>query len=107
MREAVYYKGKVVGHQRVYSDRMLEIMLKAKKPEEFREKVEVEDQRRGGDDVGKQKIETLSEELLLTIAGSGRVTSGSRKRDIAKEKRKAQSSRVRAVNRRSRKTTRG
>lgn len=34
----VYQRGKLVGHETVYSDRMTELLLKAHRPEKFREK---------------------------------------------------------------------
>lgn len=36
--EPVFYQGKVVGYVRKYSDRMLELYIKALKPEKYREK---------------------------------------------------------------------
>lgn len=47
VEEPVYYKGKVVGHIKRYSDRMLELCLKAKVPQ-FRERATVDHNVRGG-----------------------------------------------------------
>lgn len=47
VEEPVYYKGKVVGHVRRYSDRMLELCLKARVPQ-FRERATVDHNVRGG-----------------------------------------------------------
>ena len=41
VEEPVFHKGKVCGHIRRYSDRMLEILLKAHRPEKFKERSEV------------------------------------------------------------------
>lgn len=38
--EPVYYMGQVVGYTKKFSDRLLEVLLKARYPEEFRERVE-------------------------------------------------------------------
>jgi len=37
----IYYQGEVVGEERVYSDRMLELLLKKERPHEFRERKEI------------------------------------------------------------------
>jgi hypothetical protein len=42
VEEPVFHKGEVCGHIRRYSDRMLEILLKAHRPAQFRENVKVE-----------------------------------------------------------------
>jgi hypothetical protein len=40
--DAVYYMGEVVGEKRTYSDQLLMFMLKALRPEKFREKVQAD-----------------------------------------------------------------
>lgn len=40
IRKAVYYKGKVVGHEIEYSDGVLLALLKANNPEKYRERFE-------------------------------------------------------------------
>jgi hypothetical protein len=42
VEKPVFYRGQIVGCIREYSDRMLELLLKAKKPREFRERVSTE-----------------------------------------------------------------
>ncbi len=40
VRKAIYHRGHVVGYETEYSDRLMELMLKALNPEKFRERVE-------------------------------------------------------------------
>jgi len=40
VKKAVYYKGRVVGHDRIYSDVLAMFMLKGAKPEKYRERHE-------------------------------------------------------------------
>lgn len=41
-RKAVYHQGEVVGYERRYSDRMLEVMLEARNPSKFRKNHSIE-----------------------------------------------------------------
>ena len=41
-RKAVYYKGEVVGHDLVKSDRMLELLAKARNPERYKDHLQVD-----------------------------------------------------------------
>lgn len=90
----IYQGGKLVGHERIYSDRMLELKLKAKKPGEYREKVEV----MGKDGGPIQQEHTLSDEDLEHIA------RGSSKRAAASAKGSPVSGKLRTGGGRSRKT---
>ena len=54
--EPVFYKGKVVGHVRKYSDNLLMFLLKAHWPDKFRENVSI-DQRVSGRDGGPVKTQ--------------------------------------------------
>jgi hypothetical protein len=47
VKKAVYFKGSIVGYETVYSDRMLELTLKARRPEKFRDSYKIQ-----GDGVG-------------------------------------------------------
>jgi len=45
LRKAVYHRGKVVGYETEYSDRLMELLLKAGDPEKYRDRI---DQRHSG-----------------------------------------------------------
>lgn len=40
-RRPVYQQGKLVGHTREYSDKLMELLLKAKRPEQYAQKTEI------------------------------------------------------------------
>jgi mannose/cellobiose epimerase-like protein (N-acyl-D-glucosamine 2-epimerase family) len=48
VNKAVYHKGKIVGYEKVYSDNLLMFMLKARRPETFRDNSSVEHIGKGG-----------------------------------------------------------
>ena len=48
VNKAVYHKGQIVGYEKVYSDNLLMFMLKARRPERFRENSSVEYSGKGG-----------------------------------------------------------
>ena len=59
--EPVFYKGKVVGHIRKYSDNLLMFLLKAHWPEKFRDNYAVEHSGPGG---GPVKMEAKTEHVF-------------------------------------------
>ena len=59
--EPVFYKGKVVGHIRKYSDNLLMFLLKAHWPEKFRDNYAVEHSGPGG---GPVKVEAKTEHIF-------------------------------------------
>lgn len=61
--EPVYYQGDVVGHIKKYSDTLLIFMLKAHRPEKFRENVAVEHS-------GQLTVRTLAD-VAREVAGEG------------------------------------
>jgi mannose/cellobiose epimerase-like protein (N-acyl-D-glucosamine 2-epimerase family) len=42
VNKAVYHKGKIVGYEKVYSDNLLMFMLKARRPDRFRDNSSIE-----------------------------------------------------------------
>ena len=59
--EPVFYKGKVVGHSRKYSDNLLMFLLKAHWPEKFRDNYAVE---HSGPSGGPVKVEAKTEHVF-------------------------------------------
>ena len=59
--EPVFYKGKVVGHIRKYSDNLLMFLLKAHWPEKFRDNYGVE---HSGPSGGPVKVEAKTEHVF-------------------------------------------
>jgi hypothetical protein len=48
VNKAVYHKGKIVGYEKVYSDNLLMFMLKARRPDRFRDNSSIEYSGKGG-----------------------------------------------------------
>ena len=63
VRKAVYHQGQIVGYERKYSDRMLEVMLGANRPGKFRQNHSVEVQGNIA-----HTVTTLSKEELIEAA---------------------------------------
>ena len=51
----VFYKGEKIGSIRQFSDRLLEFLLKAKRPEQYRDKLDLDTNIRGSLDIGLDK----------------------------------------------------
>ena len=81
VEEPVFYKGKVVGHIRKYSDGLFKFLLQAHWPEKFRENVSI-DQRVSGHDGGPVKTEHVFQAHAGIVgrgaAGAGRVREATR-----------------------------
>lgn len=60
----VFYKGRIVGYIREYSDRLLELLLKAKKPHEYKERTATEISGPGGGPIEVRNYEQLSDDEL-------------------------------------------
>jgi hypothetical protein len=61
VRKPVYYQGRVVGHIREFSDLLVIFLLKGRKPEVYRESLEVTG--RGGGAIAIQHVEKAREDL--------------------------------------------
>ena len=71
--EPVFYEGEVVGSRRVYSDRLLELMLKAKRGREFRDPALIDARRTTNVlavGAGGESAEAVRREAYLSIGGS-------------------------------------
>jgi hypothetical protein len=68
-KKPIVYKGKVTGHYLEYSDRMLELLLKAHRPDKFRERVSTEVSGPKGDPIKSEVTHTLDRASAELIAG--------------------------------------
>ena len=59
--EPIFHRGQQVGSVKKYSDRMLEMLLRARKPEKYRDRVSIEDDR---EMARKRELERASEAEL-------------------------------------------
>ena len=67
-KKPVYQAGKLVGHIKEYSDTLTIFLLKARRPEVYRERYDV---RHGGELTVKTQPEDLTDDQLAEIAASG------------------------------------
>lgn len=68
LRRAKWHKGKIVGYETEFSDTLLIQMLKARAPEEFRERI---DQRLTGKD-GESLIPAATADAIIKLASDAR-----------------------------------
>jgi hypothetical protein len=68
-KKPIVYKGKVTGHYLEYSDRMLELLLKAHRPDKFRERVSTEVSGPKGDPIKSEVTHVLDRASAELIAG--------------------------------------
>jgi len=71
VRKAVYHQGEVVGYERRYSDRMLEVMLGANRPHKFRQNHAVEVQGQ----IAHTVTNLSKDELIAALKARGLPTS--------------------------------
>ena len=74
--EPVFYRGERVGSIRRYSDQMLMLLLMAKRPEQFRERVDVTSKVDHGLVIDPEIMKTLTDQELETARTLGRKMSG-------------------------------
>ncbi|MDC9822989.1 hypothetical protein PRN20_04535 [Devosia sp. ZB163] len=67
-KKPIVYKGKVTGHYLEYSDRMLELLLKAHRPENYRERVSTEVSGSKGDPIKIEVTHVLDAESARIVA---------------------------------------
>lgn len=63
-RKAVYHQGVVVGYERVYSDTLLTLNLKARRKDKFRENASIEHAGPGGGPIQTQQVSLTKEQLI-------------------------------------------
>lgn len=67
-KKPIVYKGKITGHYLEYSDRMLELLLKAHRPEKFKDRVATELSGPQGDPIKSEVVHKLDPEAAKVIA---------------------------------------
>lgn len=67
-KKPIVYKGKITGHYVEYSDRMLELLLKAHRPDKFRERVSTEVSGPKGDPIKSEVTHVLDKDSAQIIA---------------------------------------
>ena len=81
VERAIYHKGEVVGHERVYSDNLLMFLIKGNRPEKFRDNMRIEHDGKVKHDgevtlKGKLDLSNLSMEDLANLAQLGEKLKG-------------------------------
>jgi hypothetical protein len=80
VEEPVFYRGERVGSVRKYSDQLLMVLLMAKRPEQFRERLDITSKADPGVDVIDPKVmKTLTDTELETARALGRKLAGLKK----------------------------
>jgi hypothetical protein len=69
VRRDIYYKGEVVGHEREYSDSLIQFMLKANRKEKFKERVDVNHEGKVGVEVMRIYLPSNGREVI-TVHGN-------------------------------------
>ena len=81
VEEPVFYKGEKVGSVRKYSDPLLILLLMAKRPEQFRERVDVTSKVDHGLAIDPEIMKTLTEPEIESARRLGRKLAGLAERD--------------------------